>query len=71
MLNIKFIGLSSVVLKNNKTDNTIAPYIVGSDWVEFLVNSSLRQNGGNYYFEITGNAEVQVSGQITEVTEDY
>ena len=71
MTDIKFIGTNQVELVNSLSENNkVAPTSVGADFIEFSFNSLSKDSSDFYHFVITGS-NVQVSGQITEVHNDY
>ena len=76
MLNIKFIGTNQVQLK---TVGSPEPIQISSNngggnspFIEFTCNQNTfsKDDLNYYYFEVTGS-NVSVSGQITQVTENY
>ena len=71
MTDIKFIGTNQVELVNSLDEsNKISPTQVGEDFIEFSFNSLSKDSDDFYHFQISGS-NVQVSGQITEVHNDY
>ena len=71
MTDIKFIGTNQVELVNSLSENKISPVQSGESFIEFSFDSALSKDSSDYFhFEISGQ-NVQVSGQITEVHNDY
>ena len=70
MTDIKFIGTNQVELVNSLSENKISPTQVGENFIEFSFNSLSKDSDDFYHFAITGS-NIQVSGQITEVHNDY
>ena len=71
MTDIKFIGTNQVELVNSLSENKISPVQSGENFIEFSFDSALSKDSSDYFhFEISGQ-NVQVSGIITEVHNDY